>query len=47
LKEFGDVEKRFERFESRADVIGTILVKSFHLLALFVIGGATVWSAVH
>ena len=47
LKEFGDVEKSFERFESRADVIGTILVKSFHLLALFAIGGATVWSAVH
>ncbi len=47
LKEFCDVEKRFERFESHADVIGTILVKSFHLLALFAIGGATVWSAVH
>ncbi len=45
LKEFGDVEKSFERFESRADVIGTVLVKSFHLLALFAIGGATVWSA--
>ncbi len=41
------MEKSFERFESRADVIGTILVKSFHLLALFAIGGATVWSAVH
>ncbi len=39
------MEKRFERFESRADVIGNILVRSFHLLALFAIGGATVWSA--
>jgi phosphate starvation-inducible membrane PsiE len=41
------MEKLFERFEGRADVVGTILVKSFHLLALFAIGGATVWSAVH
>lgn len=41
------MEKRFERLERGADVTGTILVKSFHLLALFVIGGATVWSAVH
>jgi phosphate starvation-inducible membrane PsiE len=45
LKESGDVEKRFERLESRADVIGNMLVRSFHLLALFAIGGATVWSA--
>ncbi len=41
------MERKFERFEGRADVIGTILVKAFHLLALFAIGGATVWSAVH
>ena len=40
------MEKIFERVERRADVAGTILVKSFHLLALFAIGGATVWSAV-
>lgn len=40
------MEKRFERFESHVDVVGTILVKAFHLLALFAIGGATVWSAV-
>ena len=39
------MEKIFERLESRADVIGNILVRSFHLLALFAIGGATVWSA--
>lgn len=41
------MEKRFDRFEHRADVIGAILVKTFHLLALFAIGGATVWSAIH
>ena len=28
-----------------ADVIGTFLVDAFHLLALFVIGACTVWSA--
>ena len=39
--------KTFERLERHADVAGAILVKSFHLLALFAIGGATVWSAVH
>lgn len=41
------MEKSFDRFEHRADVFGTILVKAFHLLALFAIGAATVWSAVH
>ena len=41
------MERIFEHFEKRADVVGTILVKSFHLLALFAIGGATVWSAIH
>ena len=40
------MERRFERVEQRADVVGTILVRSFHLLALFAIGGATVWSAI-
>lgn len=40
------MDKMFERIEARADIIGGILVKSFHLLALFAIGGATVWSAV-
>jgi phosphate starvation-inducible membrane PsiE len=40
------MEKTFERLERSADVAGTIFVKSFHLLALFAIGGATVWSAV-
>lgn len=41
------MEKSFDRFEHRADVFGTMLVKAFHLLALFAIGAATVWSAVH
>jgi phosphate starvation-inducible membrane PsiE len=41
------MENIFERLERRADVTGTILVKLFHLLALFAIGGATVWSAIH
>ena len=40
------MEKRFRRVEKNADVFGSVLVKSFHLLALFAIGGATVWSAV-
>jgi len=40
------MERRFENFEQRADVIGHMFVRSFHLLALFAIGAATVWSAV-
>ena len=32
---------------ARIEAIGGILVKSFHLLALFVIGGTVVWSAAH
>lgn len=41
------MEDSFDKFEHHADVVGTILVKAFHLLALFAIGAATVWSAVH
>jgi len=41
------MERAFESVERRADVVGTVLVRSFHLLALFAIGGATVWSAVY
>ncbi len=41
------MDSRFENIEARADIIGSVLVKSFHLLALFAIGGATVWSAIH
>lgn len=40
------MEKLFERFEAQADTVGNILVKMFHLLALFAIGAAIVWSAV-
>ncbi|MEC9369251.1 MAG: phosphate-starvation-inducible PsiE family protein [Pseudomonadota bacterium] len=40
------MQKGFSEFESHADTVGTVLVKVFHLLALFAIGGATVWSAV-
>jgi len=39
------MEKRFQNLERQADVIGHMLVRSFHLLALFAIGAATVWSA--
>ena len=31
----------------KIEAFGGILVKSFHLLALFVIGGTVVWSAAH
>lgn len=41
------MENTFGKLERQADVIGTMLVKAFHLLALFAIGGATVWSAAH
>ena len=30
-----------------ADMVGKLLVDGFHYLALFAIGGAIVWSAVH
>jgi len=39
------MEKIFERLEKRAYVVGNILVKSFHLIALFTILVAIVWSA--
>ncbi len=46
----GKLEERISaatvRTESFAEEIGKSLVKLFHLLALFVIGGAIVWSAV-
>lgn len=40
------MQTHFGKFEHRADVVGTIMVKAFHLFALFAIGAATVWSAV-
>ena len=33
--------------KNRAEIYGNLLVDSFHYLALFAIGGATVWSAVY
>jgi len=35
------------RMDRLAQMIGSLLVDGFHYLALFAIGGATVWSAVH
>lgn len=35
-----------ERMNGRAEAVGGLLVDAFHHLALFAIGGATVWSAV-
>ena len=32
---------------ARIEAFGEVLVKCFHLLALFVIGGTVVWSAAH
>src|SRR5262245_59585190 len=34
------------RIRALADAVGTLLVDAFHYLALFAIGGTTVWSAV-
>ena len=31
----------------KIETFGGVLVKCFHLLALFVIGGTVVWSAAH
>ena len=42
--EQGDLHQRMNRMSS---VVGTLLVDGFHFLALFAIGGAIVWSAVH
>ena len=37
--------QRLQRVDKIADDAGALLVRTFHLLALFAIGGATVWSA--
>ena len=39
-----DLHQRLNRI---AETVGTLLVDGFHYLALFAIGGAIVWSAVH
>jgi protein PsiE len=36
-----------QRVNRLAEVVGSLLVDAFHYLALFAIGGAIVWSAVH
>ena len=38
------MHKRLNRF---SESVGSLLVDAFHYLALFAIGGAIVWSAVH
>ena len=35
------------RMNRLSETVGTLLVDGFHYLALFAIGGAIVWSAVH
>ena len=44
VKETGTLHRRMNRL---SEVVGTLLVDGFHYLALFAIGGAVVWSAVH
>ncbi|HXU43323.1 MAG TPA: phosphate-starvation-inducible PsiE family protein [Burkholderiales bacterium] len=36
-----------QRMHKISEIIGSLLVDGFHYLALFAIGGAIVWSAVH
>jgi phosphate starvation-inducible membrane PsiE len=36
-----------QRINRLSEVVGSLLVDAFHYLALFAIGGAIVWSAVH
>src|SRR3954465_8999534 len=36
-----------KRMNRLASIFGTLLVDGFHYLALFAVGGAVVWSAVH
>jgi len=36
-----------QRMHKTSEVVGSLLVDAFHYLALFAIGGAIVWSAVH
>jgi phosphate starvation-inducible membrane PsiE len=36
-----------QRLNRMSDAVGDLLVDAFHYLALFAIGGAVVWSAVH
>ena len=44
LQETNQIHRRMNRV---SEVVGTLLVDGFHALALFAIGAATVWSALH
>ena len=44
MEKTGALHQRLNRL---SDVVGALLVDAFHYLALFAIGGAVVWSAVH
>ena len=44
VQETSALHKRMNRL---SEIVGTLLVDGFHYLALFAIGGAIVWSAVH
>lgn len=44
VQETNVLHKRMNRL---SEIVGTLLVDGFHYLALFAIGGAVVWSAVH
>jgi phosphate starvation-inducible membrane PsiE len=44
VHETNQIHRRMNRV---SEVVGTLLVDGFHALALFAIGAATVWSAVH
>ena len=44
VQETNPIHRRMNRI---SEIVGTLLVDGFHALALFAIGAATVWSAVH
>ena len=44
MEKTGALHQRLNRL---SDTVGDLLVDAFHYLALFAIGGAVVWSAVH
>jgi protein PsiE len=44
VRETGTLHTRMNRL---SEVLGSLLVDGFHYLALFAIGGAVVWSAMH
>jgi len=44
MEKTGALHQRLNRV---SDLVGDLLVDAFHYLALFAIGGAVVWSAVH